>query len=151
MTGSIVNLDNLSAQHAQRVIHRSTKRVEDDPLSCRETATDVDNLVTKALGVLQENGLYAFALYLLSRKDKDRPVAVIVTDETFNLLASMGQEGWERPSSEDALAPQQILEYLTDKIISEDLERVILAKETVEQMLIYARYGAKARGAGEKP
>ncbi len=27
-----------------------------------------------------------------------------------------------------------------------DLERLLLAKEMLEQMLIYARYGAKARG-----
>jgi len=30
--------------------------------------------------------------------------------------------------------------------VTGSLERLLLAKETLEQMLIYARYGAKARG-----
>jgi len=36
------------------------------------------------------------------------------------------------------------LKYITDKVTT-DLERLLLAKEVLEQMLIYARYGAKAR------
>jgi hypothetical protein len=38
-----------------------------------------------------------------------------------------------------------VLGHISEKV-TVDLERLLLAKETLEQMLIYARYGAKARG-----
>ena len=58
-----LNLDRLAAQRAQQVIERTKGQKH----------TDVDNTATKALGVLQENGIYACALYLLSRRIKMRP------------------------------------------------------------------------------
>ena len=61
------NLDRLAALHAQSIVSR-TKDVQDgDRLATKQSARDVDNVVTKALGVLQEDGVYACALYLLSR------------------------------------------------------------------------------------
>jgi len=94
------------------------------------------------LGVLQENGVYACFLYLLAKeKDNGR----IVVDEMLNLLDGLGF-GWGKPSGTGV---EQILQYILDKVSggSEQtgLERLLLAKETLEQMLIYARYGAKAR------
>jgi hypothetical protein len=32
--------------------------------------------------------------------------------------------------------------------VTKDLDRLLLAREVLEQMLIYARYGAKARDKG---
>jgi hypothetical protein len=127
MTGNPHNLDWLAAQSAQKVILRTKER----------KASDVDNTVTKALGVLQENGVYACFLYLLA---KEKENGTVVVDEMLNLLEGLGF-GWEKPSGNDV---EQILQYITDKV-SGDLERLLLAKETLEQMLIYARYGAKAR------
>ena len=40
---------------------------------------------------------------------------------------------------------EEVLRHISDKV-TVHLERLLLAKETLEQMLIYARYGAKARG-----
>ena len=131
-SGSQINLDRLAAKYAQEII-RLTKE---------KKASEVDNTVTKTLGVLQENSIYACFLYLLAKeKDNGR----IVVDEMLNLLDGLGF-GWGKPSGTGV---EQILQYILDKVSggSEQtgLERLLLAKETLEQMLIYARYGAKAR------
>jgi hypothetical protein len=128
MTGNTqLNLDRLAAKHAQKIINLTTNI----------TASDVDNTVTKALGVLEENGVYACFLYLLA---KEKENGKVVVDEMLNLLEGLGF-GWGKPSGNGV---EQVLQYITDKV-SDDLERLLLAKETLEQMLIYARYGAKAR------
>ncbi len=118
------NLDRLAAQHAQQIIN------------CRK-ADDIENIVTKALGVLQENGVYACFLYLLA-KEKDN--GKVVVTEMLKLLDGLGF-GWGKPADDQA---ETILKHISDKV-TVDLERLLLAKETLEQMLIYARYGAKAR------
>jgi len=122
------NLDRLAAQHAQEIIRRTQDK----------KANEVDNTITKALGVLQENGIYACFLYLLAKEgDNGR----VVVDEMLSLLEGLGF-GWNKPSNDDV---EEILKHITEKV-TVDLERLLLAKETLEQMLIYARYGAKARG-----
>jgi hypothetical protein len=127
---ALLNLDLLAARHAQQIAAR-TGDVK---------ASDVDNMVTKALGVLQENGLYACALFLLARKKKEKHARTIL-DEFLDLLQEMG---WgDKP---DATQSKAVLDYLTSSRL-EDLSATLLAKETAEQMLIYARYGAKARSA----
>lgn len=124
-----LNLDWLAAQHAQEIIRR-TKNIKPG---------EVDNTVTKALGVLQENGLYACFLHLLA---KEKENGTIVVKEMLDLLESL-PFGWGKP---DSSAPEEVLKYISEKMTA-DLERLLLAKETLEQMLIYARYGAKARSS----
>jgi hypothetical protein len=137
--GNPINLDRLAAERAQAVIRRTRLKIAGDALSCEADAGDVDNTVTKALGVLQENGVYACMLFLASRPKVERPRADVVMDEMLNLLDSLGFD-WGKPSSLNAEA---VLKHVSDKVTC-DLERLLLAKETLEQMLIYARYGAKA-------
>lgn len=122
-----LNLDRLAARHAQEIIRRTKNK----------KPSEVDNTVSKALGVLQENGVYACFLYLLA-KEKENGIAVV--EEMLNLLASL-PFGWGRPH---AVAPEEVLKHISEKVTA-DLEPLLLAKETLEQMLIYARYGAKAR------
>ena len=128
--GTKLNLDRLAAQYAQAII-RATRD---------KKASDVDNTVTKALGVLQENGVYACFLYLLAKEGENGKVVV---EEMLNLLDHLNF-GWGKPNDSN---PESVLSYITEKVMADagDLGRLLLAKETLEQMLIYARYGAKAR------
>lgn len=121
------NLDRLAAQHAQKIIAATQA----------QKASDVDNTITKALGVLQEDGVYACFLYLLA-KEKENGKTVV--EQMLHLLDGLGF-GWEQPANRQ---PETILKYVSDNVTA-NLERLLLAKETLEQMLIYARYGAKAR------
>lgn len=130
------HLDWLAAHHAQEVIRQTAG----------EKASDVDNTVTKALGVLQEDGIYACALFLKSRSKDEKERADVLMAEMLGLLDQL-EFGWGQPSSSRA---QDILQHLSDTVTSDNLERLLLAKETLEQMLVYARYGAKARTAEER-
>jgi len=114
------NLDYQAAKHAQEFIQKASGK-----------GSDIENEVTKALGVLQENGVYACFLYLqASKKENSR-------DLTQKMCALLESLGIKNESGQDALTFAQN--------ISADLHTLLLAREALEQMLIYARYGAKAR------
>lgn len=118
------NLDYLAAQHAQKMV----AALSADPKKA-------ENTITKALGVLQENGLYACFLYLYAKeKEADKMIAVAL--ELFKAL------NFPAPPDADA-GRDEVLAYIAQDI-SADLPALLLAKETLEQTLIYARYGAKA-------
>ncbi|GIV98635.1 hypothetical protein [Roseiflexus sp.] len=138
------NLDRLAAKHGQEIIRRvvdeeetQKNKREDEKKSKQQLTTSIENTITKALGVLQENGVYACFLYLLAREKENGSVVV---DEMLNVLNGLGF-GWGKPASN---SPEAVLAHVSDKVTA-DLEHLLLAKETLEQMLIYARYGAKAR------
>lgn len=128
------NLDRLAAQHAQKVLQRTVDERNGDK---KKLAGEVDNTVTKVLGVLQENGVYACFLYLLAKEGGN---GTVVVEEMLDVLDGL-DFGWGKPADKSI---GEVLSYITDKVTL-DLERLLLAKETLEQMLIYARYGAKAR------
>ncbi len=65
----------------------------------------------------------------------------VVVGEMLNLLDRLGF-GWGKPDDNN---PESVLGHITEKV-TVNLERLLLAKETLEQTLIYARYGAKAAG-----
>jgi hypothetical protein len=121
------NLDRLAAKYAQEVIKNS-----------KDEDIDIENTVTKALGVLQENGVYACFLYLMAKEDEKREKVVV--NNMLGLLDELNF-GWGKPNNPSD--NKEVLEYIINKVMV-DLERLLLAKETLEQMLIYARYGAKA-------
>jgi len=127
-----LNLEVFAARCAQSLVRRSPE------------AKNADNMATKALGVLQENGVYASALFLASRKGDEKEQADVVLDEMLKLLDELSQKGkfgWpEKPSVGNS---EKVFQYISENI-AVNLERLLLAKETLEQMLIYARYGAKA-------
>lgn len=138
------SLDRLAAKHAQSIIRRVVDeeetqkgKPEDKKKTKQQLSADIDNTVTKALGVLQENGVYACFLYLLAKEKENGPVVI---EEMLNLLEGLGF-GWGKPNASSA---EEVLSHISDKV-TVDLERLLLTKETLEQMLIYARYGAKAR------
>ena len=139
------NLDLLAAQTAQKIIADTTDG---------HKATDVDNLITKALGVLQENGVYAGLLYLYSRSASEQPVAKQIRLQLLHLTSELTLtpptdiQAGNKVVVEDARA-STALQFLTDHICN-DLDRLLMVKQLWEQTLIYARYGAKAREAEEK-
>ena len=126
------NLDRLAARIAQGIVG---DRKGDE-------ATKLENMATKALGVVQENGVYAGLLFLYSRpKDeeakiiRDKLLCLLAADEIKALnVAFSGQNAWGAVSK-----------HLITKV-TDDLDTLLLVKELYEQTLIYVRYGAKAAG-----
>ncbi|RJP46222.1 MAG: hypothetical protein C4583_19240 [Anaerolineaceae bacterium] len=120
------NLDFLAAKHAQALVQTAQ--------NANVKPKDLENSLTKTLGVLQENGVYACFLYLLAR-EKENGNKVI--QQMRELLKAMGIEDTSKDN----------LEYAQK--ITESLPILLLAKEALEQMLIYSRYGAKAAGKAQ--
>lgn len=134
---SYVNLDQHAASAAQQIIKKA---------KTGRKKGDIDNLVTKALGILQENGIYACILYLLSRTNEtEKPIAEEVTPNLFGLLEKPLNLG--KPAGKDHA---DYLTHISSNTIAGDLDTLLLVKEVWEQTLIYARYGAKAL-PGDKP
>jgi hypothetical protein len=144
----IKNLDLLAARQAQQIIKATI-------VDKQKAATEVENLVTKALGIVQENGIYAGLLYLYSRKEKEKEIARPVRLELLMLLPEIDGDPQlaeevvairqNDADAESAAAARIALELLTTKICGK-LEKLLLVKQLWEQTLIYARYGAKTQG-----
>lgn len=130
------NLDRLAAQCAQKIVTQLVDGAEDQQAKAK-LATDLDNTLTKALGVLQEHGVYACFLYLWA-KEKEHGQAV--SKAMLRLIEKMDLYH-EKPAGESV---EHVLEYIS-KTVTADLEKLLLVKETLELALIYGRYGAKAR------
>ena len=121
------NLDLLAAETAQEIVARRQSLKADE----------LDRLATKALGVLQENGVYAATLFLYSRNKAEEATAQLIRESLLKLLSSLGVEGL--PNGDNATS----LKFVTDSVCS-DLDTLLLVKQVWEQTLIYCRYGAKA-------
>jgi hypothetical protein len=98
-------------------------------------AADTENLITKSLGILQENGVYAFFLYLASRGSREQPGAKKLTEQARAFLKEAHIAAFQNAS--DPL--QAVRDHLAG-----DLDQLLLAKRLLEQALIYARYHVKA-------
>lgn len=121
------NLEPLCAEYGHLIVSKSA------PAELK----DQENVVTKALGVLIENGLYAMSVFLLSCNKKEYGKTVLEklhelwTDPRLNLIRSRNQR-----------SPRNILEDV--RTVTESLPRLILARKVTEQALTFARYHAKA-------
>ncbi len=126
-----MNLDLEAQRYAQKILR-------DLPGS----HDDIENVLTKALGVVEENGIYAGLLFLLTRKRaQDEPTAKAARNELIALAKEVTDTQWVETHD-----GAQALEYLT-KHVCQNLDTLLLVKQVWEQTLIYARFGAKANAS----
>lgn len=106
--------------------YRCAKRGQDIPKE--GLASDYKTQIQKVLGILQEEGPFAFAVFLES-EDLER-----IQDAAKKLL------------NEDLELPDQPNETLREDIldITRDLDDMLLTKDLLERMLTYALFRAKA-------
>ncbi|MEM4217237.1 MAG: hypothetical protein QXZ09_04390 [Candidatus Methanomethylicaceae archaeon] len=122
---SAVNLDQLCAKYGWQM----AKEVHDAIKKQTETH------ITKSLGVLQEDGVYAFFLYQASRGSREKAGADKLKEQAAEFLREAKIQAFQ--STGDPL--QAVRDHLAN-----DLDQLLLAKRLLEQALIYARYHAKA-------
>ncbi len=115
-------------------------------------ATDAENIITKALAVLAEQGLYAFGLFLATRKRKQDITPAQRIHETVRsllqqtkLATSAQNQAPNLPMLYRSLTTAQQGESATDA-----LRRMLLTKQLLETTLTYARYAAKALKVGDE-
>jgi len=76
----MTNLDSLCAQHGYDIV----RTVAPNGSLSESDKSKLENTITKCLGVLQENGVYAFFLYLDYRKEEKG--APEIRDKSLDLL-----------------------------------------------------------------
>jgi hypothetical protein len=132
----MTNLDMIAAQKAQALIAETMGHDKNA----------VENVVTKALGVVQEQGVYAGMLYLLSRGDKEKLIAEEAKKQLVELLREQSLKDFRLAEGLVANpSPQQLLNHFATCVCAKDVQTLLLVKNLFEQTLMYARYSAKAR------
>jgi len=124
---NIPNLDKICAKIGFEVINDGINN---------EKAKEFEREITKALGILMEDGLFAYAIWLESKKKEDDDVYSKIIEKSKELLKD------EKLKLTKTDKDDLIDAILND--ISNNLQKTILAKQLLERMLIYARYRAKA-------
>lgn len=97
-----------------------------------------ESLINKSLGILQEEGIYAFFLFLASRGKGEKKQADCIRDKIVDLLKEFFQD-----IMGNSATVENILQIIRDKLV-EDLNDLFLAKDLIERTLVYARYHLKA-------
>jgi hypothetical protein len=134
-TWAEINLDRLCAE-AGDDIARAASGVFNDPQKA-------GTLLTKALGVVQEQGLYAFFLFLASRGTAEARGAEKIRDGGVKLLQAAGLV------ANSVALPQVLASLRRDDGLLARLDDLVLGVELVSRALTYARFHAKAmRGPG---
>ncbi len=124
------NLDKLCANYGYKFACKVSQAFNSD-------AKKAESLLTKALGVLQEQGLYAFALFCESRGRAESDGAKKITEITTELLKELNLIS-------DTNNTDLLEEIRKDNGLASKLENLMLAIQVLEKSLIYARYHAKA-------
>ncbi len=120
------NLDYLCAKCGQEIVEKAEKKKE------------MKNLIQKSLGILQEDGVYAFVVYLDSEGAfKNGKVANRILSKIFELFT-----GDNTKLIEGIYERENV--YKQIQKLSENIDNLFLAKDLIERTLIYARYHSKA-------
>ena len=97
-----------------------------------ENKTKLKNLIDKSLGVLSNNGVYAYYVYIISQKSKEaEEIFLDIFEDIFKMINS----------NFDKRKKQEYFQQ-----ISEDIYKLLFLKQLLEKTLIYARYHAKSLG-----
>ncbi len=153
-------LDYLAVATSQKITEVIGKPVKKGEVQAR----DLETLATKALGVLQSQGVYAMVLFLSSRsgqeKDEMKAEERVATQilsclwhlrNPYEALKNLQTKGKQLCSDKESYqinsAKNDMLKEWAD--LSSDLDTLLLVRDLYEQTLIYTRYHAKALGGNE--
>ena len=112
------NLDLACAKVGKTIAERPSKELE--------------NLVTSALAVLEEQGIYALFLFLKARGGSG---AENVNQKIYEFLKVTPQQAPLLFDNADVFTSLQQM--------AQDLDKLLLARDLVRQILVYARYHAR--------
>lgn len=134
------NLDQICAKYGFKFAEKISKA----------DAKKAEKLITDALSVLQEQGLYAFVLFCRSRSGQEIAGAKELENLTKELLMEIDLiknskvKGGENITIKDSTEScDDLLNELRENI-SADIDKLMFAVSVLEKSLIYARFHAKA-------
>jgi len=132
------NLDGLCARYGYQIARDVSDAIK----------KAAENHITKSLGVLQEDGVYAFALYQVSRGKREKEGAEKLKGLAQGLLHEVGVRPFDSNPPPDLLEGVRGNPQKVSSGLGEDLDSLLMAKRLLEQTLIYARYHSKALELG---
>ena len=112
------NLDLTCAKVGKTIAERPSKELE--------------NLITSALAVLEEQGIYALFLFLKTRGSSG---AENVNQKIYEFLKVTPQQAPLLSDNDDV--------FISLQQMAKDLDKLLLARDLVRQTLVYARYHAR--------
>lgn len=158
---SMLDMDRRAAEAAHKAIEimRSATQVPEN-----ERMDTLERTATRALGVLQEEGVYAAFLFLLSRsgaktrfEELTKPEEAAATALAAQLLQLLLDGGmFNLNKGQQALQAREdpawvnetkldILRWLADPAgVGGELRRLLIVRSLLERVLTYTRYGARA-------
>ena len=102
-----------------------------------DSANRDQRILTDALSVLEEQGVYACFLFLKARDGKD---GERVHEKCAEFLRKV-------PADSPLLGSRDVFTAL--HTLAEDLDKLLFAKDVLRQALVYGRYHAKGSGGGQ--
>ncbi len=103
---------------------------------------ELENLVTSALAVLEEQGMYALFLFLEAQTKKNKEISKGIRDELSKFLKVT-------PKQAPLLCSSSVDIFASLQQMAEDLDNLLLARDLVRQSLVYARYHARIQEKSE--
>jgi len=132
----VENIDVKCAKVGREIVEESTQYAA--------KTSDIKNSIQKLLGILQEDGIYAFTVYLDSEDGfNNRKIENVVLKRSLGLLQGYSEIEFINKRNGDLKNENQVYAKLED-FLSEDIDKIFFAKDMIEKTLIYARYHAKA-------
>ncbi len=142
---SLESLDKIAAEYGFTlcdVFKENIKKLTDKSEKTKATSDDSgaynDNIykelereINKALGILIEDGPFAYSIWLES--ENKEPHRAIMT-QSLTILRNKNISLIDKNNLRDGIL----------KDIASDINKLLLTKQVLERMLIYARYRAKA-------
>jgi len=122
------NLDQLCFSKSLEIV-KYLKNLSDQNI--KKKAKDLENFIQKLLGIVQEDGVFAFFIYLKANENTCKEAKI--EEKIINLL----NETLDKKLNEN---------LASIKSLGNDINKLLLAKSLIEKTLIYARYQAKSMG-----
>ncbi len=136
-----VNLDKIAQDKAREMLGNKDEKPDIETL---------ERLITKALGVLQSQGVYALMLFLFSRTSKEDKTAPFIRKALYKALLRIPnfKDNQELSSFKDNDSDHKKVTEWYSKNITENLDTLLLVRDLYEKILVYARFHAKAAKEG---
>jgi hypothetical protein len=111
---------------------------------------DAENVITKALGVLEEQGIYAMFLYLVAREDSKfvRDLIAFMEERCELQGGKQRYETWTKAKKTLNEKASREAFFQTLCGYANDLDKLLFARDLLHRALVYARYHAKAAQIG---
>lgn len=126
----MANMETLCARYGSKIVEDKAQVKDEKRL---------ETIVRNALGILREEGIFAFYIFLQYRGDKNGK------DEGGKLIWSQVSALWRDKKAGPLVSGGGDVSRDQVIAVTEDLQTLLLARQVTERMLVYALYGLRVK------